>query len=159
MSVDIRVRAEFSSRVPRDRLRRVAKRTLRAEGTRIPVTIYFTHNSEIRKLNRAFHATDAATDVLAFPGWSAPLHPTAKKMPSRRAASAASAGSYLGDVVVSYEQARKQARAAGWRVADELELLTVHGLLHLLGYDDLTPRARKRMWKRQAEILGRELGE
>lgn len=159
MSVDIRVRAEFSSRIPRDRLRRIAKRTLRAEGADSPVTLYFTSNSEIRKLNRAFHATDAATDVLAFPGWSVPTHSATKRRSSRRAAPAARAGSYLGDVVVSYEQARKQARAAGWYVADELELLTVHGLLHLLGYDDLNPRARKRMWKRQAEILGRELGE
>ncbi|HEX9074630.1 MAG TPA: rRNA maturation RNase YbeY [Anaerolineae bacterium] len=159
MSVDIRVRAEFSSRIPRDRLRRIAKRTLRAEGADSPVTLYFTSNSEIRKLNRAFHATDAATDVLAFPGWSVPTRPTAKKHSFPRAAPAARAGSYLGDVVVSYEQARKQARAAGWHVADELELLTVHGLLHLLGYDDLNPPARKRMWKRQAEILGRELGE
>ena len=87
------------------------------------------------------------------------MRPTAQKRSARRAPSAARDLGYLGDVVVSYEQARKQARAAGWRVADELELLTVHGLLHLLGYDDLTPRARKRMWKRQAEILGRELGE
>lgn len=157
MSIDIRVRSGLSSRIPRDRLRRLAERTLRAEGVRSPVTLYFTHNAEIRKLNRAFHATDAATDVLAFPGWSIPVHPTAQKRSARRAPSAARDLGYLGDVVVSYEQARKQARAAGWRVVDELELLTVHGLLHLLGYDDRTPRARKRMWKRQAEILGREL--
>ncbi len=66
---------------------------------------------------------------------------------------------YLGDVVISYARARVQARAAGWRIADELELLAVHGILHLLGYDDRSPRARKRMWKRQIEILRRAVKE
>jgi probable rRNA maturation factor len=64
---------------------------------------------------------------------------------------------YLGDIVISYETARVNARRVGWRIADELELLVVHGTLHLLGYDDRSPRARARMWKRQAEILGREI--
>ena len=46
----------------------------------------------------------------------------------------------------------------GWRIADELDLLAVRGILHLLGYDDLTPRRRAKMWKRQQEILGRIAG-
>ena len=131
MPVEIRVKSIFSSRVQKATLLRIAKKTLRAEHASGAVTIYITDNAEIRRLNRQFHATNAPTDVLSFP--------------------------VVGDIVISYEQARVQARTVGWRIRDELELLTVHGILHLLGYDDLTPRARARMWKRQSEILGREI--
>ena len=57
-----------------------------------------------------------------------------------------------------FDRARMQARAARWRIADELDLLAVHGILHLFGYDDRTPRKRAQMWQRQEEILGRVAG-
>ncbi len=146
MGVEIRVHSKFSTRVNRAQLTRVARRTLRAE--RAPVgaglTIYVTTDAEIRALNRKFHATNAATDVLAFP---------MEGMQGRSIERP-----YVGDVVISYDHARVQARAARWRIAEELDLLAVHGILHLLGYDDLTPRKRARMWKRQEKILGRVAG-
>jgi probable rRNA maturation factor len=82
---------------------------------------------------KRFHQINAPTDVLSFP--SAP------------------GDDYLGDILISYDTAKANARQAGWRVRDELRLLVTHGILHLLGYDDTTPDARKKMWKRQAEIL------
>ena len=139
MGVEVRVQSHFSSRVDRARLTRTAQRTLRAEQIRPALTIYVTSDAEIRTLNRKFHATPAATDVLAFPMEQGADKPRP----------------YIGDVVISYDHARAQAKAAGWRIADELDLLAVHGILHLLGYDDLTPRKRAKMWKRQKEILGR----
>lgn len=143
MGVEIRVHASFSSRVNRARLARAARRTLRAERADAALTIYVTTDAEIRALNRKFHATNAATDVLSFPMEQGADKPRP----------------YIGDVVLSYERARVQARVARWRIADELDLLAVHGILHLLGYDDLTPRQRAKMWKRQEEILGRVAGE
>ena len=140
MPVEIRVKSIFSSRVQKATLRRIAEKTLRAEHASGSVTIYITDNAEIRKLNRQFHATNAPTDVLSFPFRRGGVTPPRQ-----------------GDIVISYEQARAHARAVGWRIRDELELLTVHGILHLLGYDDQTPRARARMWRRQAEILGRKI--
>jgi len=95
--------------------------------------------------NRCFHGTDAPTDVLAFP--SSPPGPPARL------------GGYLGDILISYETARANARRVGWHVRDELELLVVHGVLHLLGYDDTTAEAREEMWRRQEEILGKEVRE
>ncbi len=144
MGVEIRVHSRFSSRVDRPRLARIARRTLRAENARADLTLYVTTDAEIRALNRQFHATNAATDVLSFPAEE--IGRTAKRP-------------YLGDVVISYDRARAQARSARWRISDELDLLAVHGILHLLGYDDLTPRPRAQMWKRQGEILGRVVGE
>ncbi len=136
MPAEVRAKSRFASRIDRARLQRIVHRTQSVERVDGVVSIYITDDAEMRRLNWRFHATDASTDVLAFP---------------------AQAGNYLGDVVISYDRAREQARAAGWRISDELELLTVHGVLHLLGYDDLSPRARKRMWKKQEELLAHEI--
>ena len=149
MNVEIRVKPKFSSRVVRTRLTCIARKTLRAEKVNVALTIYVTDDAEIRKMNRAFHDTDAPTDVLAFP----------LQMEERLMWGRLIKRSYLGDIIISYDHARVQAHAVGWRIADELDLLAVHGILHLLGYDDATPRKRAHMWKRQEEILGREIKE
>ncbi|MBI5649187.1 MAG: rRNA maturation RNase YbeY [Chloroflexi bacterium] len=135
---------KISSRVDRARLKKIARKVLRAEKARGDVTIYVTDDAEMRALNRQFHATDATTDVLAFPA-------RGNDVPAARR--------YIGDIIISYETARVHARDAGWRIADEIDLLAVHGILHLLGYDDRTPRARKKMWARQKEILGDIAGD
>jgi len=146
MNIEIRVKAQFSSRVARARLTRIARKTLRAEKVDVALTIYVTDDAEIRKMNRVFHGTDAPTDVLAFP-----------LLEGRSIERPYTKRPYLGDIIISYDRAHVQAHAAGWRIADELDLLAVHGILHLLGYDDVTPRKRAKMWKRQEEILGREI--
>lgn len=148
MPVEIKTSPEFARRVRPARLRQAAERALRAERVKGAITIYVTGNAEIRKLNRRFHATNAPTDVLSFP---------VRPARSRGAVRAAGGDEYLGDVVISYEQARSQAHTARWRTADELDLLAVHGILHLLGYDDLTRLKRRRMWQRQVEILGKPI--
>ena len=137
MNIEIRVKPKLGSRVNSARLKRIAQKTLRGERVNAELTIYVTDDKEIRALNRSFHATDAPTDVLSFP-----MGGRLMKRP------------YLGDIVISYDRARIQARAVHWRIADELDLLAAHGVLHLLGYDDLTPRKRAKMWKRQKKILG-----
>lgn len=151
MNIELVVQRRLSSRIQRSRLCRVAARTLRAERANAALTIYITGDAEIRRLNRQFHATHAATDVLAFPASVPATLPSGRQTRGR--------GEYLGDVVISYERARAQARRAGWHIVDELELLAVHGILHLLGYDDRTLKARRRMWQRQKEILGRVAGD
>ena len=133
MTIEIRVHQKFSKRVLRRRLVDAVSKTLRQNVGDVSVTIYITTDSEIRLLNRKFHATNAPTDVLSFP---------------------TGIDGYIGDVVISYDRARVQAHQAHWRIADELDLLAVHGVLHLIGYDDLTPHQRAKMWQRQTEILG-----
>ncbi len=138
MAINIRAAREFAGRLDRDALRRVARQALRAEkvSPRTDLTIVIVGDKAIRDLNRRFHQVNAPTDVLSFP---------------------ASEDNYLGDIIISYETARENAHAAHWRIRDELKLLVVHGILHLLGYEDLTPRHRAKMWRRQEEILGIEL--
>ncbi len=67
--------------------------------------------------------------------------------------SAPEAQNYLGDVVISFPTAERQAAAVGHSVAEELCLLTVHGVLHLLGYDHASPEEEADMWARQSQIL------
>ena len=100
-----------------------------AEGGQ--VTLVLTDDDEITALNREYRSIDAATDVLSFP-FDDEFVPEEER-------------SYLGDVVIALPYATRQAQRAGHSVADELALLAVHGLLHLLGYDDETDEGAARM--------------
>jgi probable rRNA maturation factor len=60
---------------------------------------------------------------------------------------------YLGDVLISYQRAQVQAAAGGHPVEDELQLLVVHGVLHLLGFDHAEETEKAKMWAEQSKIL------
>ncbi len=62
---------------------------------------------------------------------------------------------YLGDILISLMKAKQQAQAEKHPVQTELALLTVHGMLHLLGYDHQTKTDRKRMWHKQAAVMAK----
>jgi probable rRNA maturation factor len=102
------------------------------------LTIVLTNDVAIQKLNRRFRAENRSTDVLSFPADETDLE-TKKR--------------YLGDVVISVECAEMQAEQAGHNLVSELQLLTVHGVLHLLGYDHAAPDERNLMWAAQDRIL------
>ncbi|MBI4671850.1 MAG: rRNA maturation RNase YbeY [Chloroflexi bacterium] len=135
MDIQIVVAEKYARRVLHKELRGAAQRVLALErpDTEAGLSIVIVSDRAMRDYNRRFHHVNAATDVLSFPS--------------------AMGDEYLGDVIISYDTAKANAKHAGWRVCDELELLVTHGVLHLLGYDDATPDAREMMWKRQAEIL------
>ncbi|MDQ2799511.1 MAG: rRNA maturation RNase YbeY [Armatimonadota bacterium] len=86
----------------------------------------------IRDLNRTWRGKDKATDVLSF---------------------AQDDSEILGDIVIALPTARYQAQAAGWPQESELALLAVHGLLHLLGYDDETADGARRMQEKTEAAL------
>lgn len=106
------------------------------------VIIALVEEAEMRELNRRYAGMDEPTDVLSFEsGTSDP----------------ANGRLILGDVVICLPIAQAQAERADHALEDELALLTVHGVLHLVGYDHATPDDRRRMWERQTAVL-RELG-
>jgi probable rRNA maturation factor len=120
-------------RVSPARLRQAAARALRAVGRadeQLSLTI--VDDAEIRRLNARFRGVRRRTDVLAFP-----LDPP-----------------LLGEIVVSAETARRQARALRVPLALELRLLVTHGVLHLVGYDDREPLEARLMHERERQILG-----
>ncbi|MFQ5881462.1 MAG: rRNA maturation RNase YbeY [Candidatus Methylomirabilales bacterium] len=102
------------------------------------VSVLLVDNHAIRLLNKAYRNHDRPTDVLAFP------QQEGLPAPHRH---------LLGDVVISVETAARQANEHGHSLDQELALLLIHGILHLLGYDDTTPPARRRMWAKQAQLL------
>ncbi|HEV8340063.1 MAG TPA: rRNA maturation RNase YbeY [bacterium] len=132
-------------------LRRAAIAAMSAEGCPpgSETSVAVVSDRQIRALNRRYLGRDRSTDVLAFPQdlRKLPLHGR-----PRKGAKGTGPG-LLGDVVVSAERAAAQAPRYGQTVERELELLVIHGVLHLLGYDDTTPRARSRMHRRQRVIL------
>ncbi len=104
----------------------------------VDVSIVIENDKKLKELNRNYLGIDAATDVLSFA--------LDEKDPE-------SGRLYLGDVIISFPRVQAQSELAGHSVMDELDLLAVHGVLHLLGYDHAEPPAKERMWNAQAQIL------
>jgi probable rRNA maturation factor len=104
--------------VETQRLLRSAGRSLGAPTGE--VTVVFTDDAEIRRLNRGFRGKDRATDVLSFPDGTADRGRATPR---------------IGDIVISIPAAGRNARRSRHPVRVEIAHLLVHGLLHLLGYD------------------------
>ena len=102
------------------------------------LSIRITDDVEMQDLNLRFRGIDKTTDVLSF-GEDF----TDPDLDSR----------YLGDVVISCPQAEKQANNLGHTALEELQLLVIHGVLHLLGYDHDTDDNKEIMWSLQKEVL------
>ena len=125
--------------VDEDRVTSLARHALSSEEVddEAELSILLVTSDHIRQLNARFAGDDYATDVLAFPlmegndddSW------------------------LLGDVVVCPQVASENAQRLGHGVTDEIDMVVVHGILHLLGYDHQGPEDRKRMNDRVAEVL------
>ena len=119
-------------------VKRAAAATLELEGVADrEVSILLTDDREIHELNRDFRGVDKPTDVLAF---------------ALDEAENGAMDPSLGDVVVSVERARQQASGRRVTLDAELELLVVHGTLHLLGYDHDEADEARRMRNRTRAI-------
>ncbi|NQT28527.1 MAG: rRNA maturation RNase YbeY [Candidatus Omnitrophica bacterium] len=99
------------------------------------LSILLCDDALIKKLNKKYFNKFSVTDVIAFP-----LTDDLEE-------------NYLGEVIVSVEEAVKVARRLGCKWQDELRLYLIHGILHLLGYDDRTRFKKARMEKEQERIL------
>ncbi len=107
------------------------------------ITVVISGDPTLQDLNRRFRAVDRPTDVLAFPNDSrGPFAGGGPGFPR-----------YLGDIVISLDRAQEQAESVGGTLHQELQLLIVHGTLHLLGYDHAEPREKAQMWEVQRTIL------
>jgi probable rRNA maturation factor len=140
--VDVQIAPEFSGSLSEERLRKVAESVLRAEDTSGQVAVVVTDDTGIQELNRDFLGNDEPTDVLAF----------SAQEEAEGFVSAPETDDYLGDVIVSYPRAVAQAGEAGHSAEQELALLVIHGLLHLLGYDHADEEKRAAMWARQTML-------
>uniref|UniRef100_A0A831T7F7 Endoribonuclease YbeY n=1 Tax=Thermorudis peleae TaxID=1382356 RepID=A0A831T7F7_9BACT len=116
---------------PADRLQALLEFAAEQEGAGGEVSVWICRDGEIAELHERYQGIPGPTDVLSFPG----------EPP------------YLGDIAVSADTAAAQAAEVGHSPGREIAYLALHGLLHLLGYDDLDETSRARMLARQDELL------
>lgn len=128
-------------------LRGIAEQTLVAHGSRpdVELGLVIASQARVQGLNKTYLGRDEPTDVLAF-----------AMLPETGASSFASPPDgieHLGEVLICYPQAVKQAQERRHPVKREVAILVVHGVLHLLGYDHGEPEPTRRMAAREAAIL------
>ncbi len=126
-------------RLGRVRLQAVLERVLAEERiARASLTVLLVDEAASARLHRRHFGDPAATDVMSFPDGS--------PWPGR-------GGVHLGDLAVCVAVARRAAAGHGMGLPEELTLYILHGLLHLVGYDDRSARDLARMWAAQRRLL------
>ncbi len=127
---------------PQDLLERAAIATLEHQSQSLDseLSIILTDDARLHELSLNYLGVNAPTDVLSFPASETDPETGAR---------------YIGDILISIPRAQSQADAAGHPLESEVQLLVVHGVLHLIGHDHTEAEEKARMWKAQAEILER----
>lgn len=140
MMVEILERTDGMTDELRQTIVAAAEAALRNCGHDGDITVAIVDNAEIHRMNLCYRDKDSATDVLSFPaleGFDMPGVPD----------------KFLGDIAISLERAREQADEYGHSLIRELAFLTIHGSLHLMGYDHMTSEDEEEMFELQREIL------
>lgn len=129
-SLDLILKPEINS---------IAKKVLAYLGhAESEITIIFTSDDDIKELNHHYRNINETTDVLSFPYDQ--INPENGRQ-------------YLGDIVISTDRAKIQSNDKGWDIMKEVQMLIVHGILHLLDYDHITTNDSKIMFHKQDEII------
>ena len=137
----------------------VCEQSLKAEEMNFPyqISLLFVDNEEIREINRDTRGIDKATDVLSFPMLDYPKDKVFKEVYKDTKFNEIYLDGdelVLGDMVLSLERAKEQSIEYNHSFNREVCYLVVHSILHLLGYDHMEDEEKKRMRKREEEILG-----
>lgn len=138
--IDFILPSSYEARIDRQRLCDVADLaiSMATEEENSAFSLRLTNNQGIRSFNRDYRGIDQATDVLSFPlGYDDPE----------------TGAFYLGDIIISLQMAQKQASQSNATLQAELEMLMVHGILHLCGYDHDTEENYAVMSTLQDDIL------
>lgn len=122
-------------------IRRAAECVLTHEGRNSSASITIVDKDEIQRINREFRNIDKVTDVLSFPAWDGSEYDVTD--------------GYLGDIAICLERAQEQAEEYGHSLERELSFLTIHGMLHICGYDHIEPEDEKVMFGLQNELLNK----
>ena len=139
-----------------EQFHRVITAALEAEGVEVPceVNVLFTDDEGIHQINLDMREVDRPTDVLSFPMFD--LQPG--EHPTEEDTDPATGLVPLGDMCISLERAEAQAEEFGHSVQRELCYLTVHSVLHLLGYDHLDEGPMKAQMRQREETILESLG-
>jgi probable rRNA maturation factor len=148
--INISIRRNITAEVDKSWLEKIARVVLEAEviSPSTEIGLLITDNKTVQKLNRIYRGENKPTDVLAFQ-----MTPSINQENEGLFVSPPDGIRHLGEVVISYPQAVKQASEHGHDVMHELALLIVHGMLHLLGYDHELPEEEQKMKDKENEML------
>jgi len=116
------------------------------------LTVCLVSDAEIARMNQTFRKKKGPTDVLSFPAVARgkPRRPASEGGPYKEGA-----GEYLGDIAIAPSTARRYAKKNGRKIADEIRVLMLHGVLHLMGYDHETDRGEmERVERKLRKRLG-----
>jgi probable rRNA maturation factor len=140
MNINVQIDEVYAGRAAQQVLERAAQTTLQHHPDFEPgdITIVVTGSEAVKELNRDYLGIDAPTDVLSFP--SHEIDPETNTL-------------YLGDIIIAFPVAEAQSLVEGHPVEAELQLLVVHGVLHLLGFDHADEKEQSVMWVQQAAVL------
>ena len=148
MSEDYTILVQLSADFPpplsidRPRIEAAARQVLQMETLQpeTMLSIVITTDDAMREFNLKYRGIDSPTDILSFPA-----QPLPDGIPDE--------DHYLGDIIIALPYTAQRAQSEGRDLRDELILLVVHGILHLLGYDHDTAENQKKMWAVQDAAL------
>lgn len=137
--IHINIEKDYRNLVNQARLKFIANTVLNYfDKNDFECTISIVGEKKIRELNINFRSIDSKTDVLSFSANE--MNPETRK-------------NYIGDVIIAYPVAEKQSLSLHHQISDELDLLTIHGVLHLLGYDHESKEKEKKMFAVQSKFI------
>ncbi|MCH8223930.1 MAG: rRNA maturation RNase YbeY [Chloroflexi bacterium] len=154
LGIDEPFEHRFDQAVVKSAAAAAIRRELKSGPPRVSITV--TDDAELQRLNRDFRGLDRPTDVLAF--GSADALDGDVRQEDDGFPTPPDQTPTLGDVVISFDQAARQAETAGRPVEHELALLATHGVLHLLGFDHANAADEATMFGKTDEILAEVLG-
>jgi probable rRNA maturation factor len=148
MEINILIEEGVGGRLEVDWLRGVAEQVLVAAdaGSAAEMGLVMASQERVQQLNRDYLGRDNPTDVIAFSMLSGEEDPSLFVPPPDGV-------QHLGEVIISYPQAVIQADERGHSIEREITILIIHGILHLLGYEDEKPGLKRQMNAREKEIL------
>jgi probable rRNA maturation factor len=148
VEINVLIDGEFEGCPEMNWLQGVAEQVLVAEraGANVELGLVIASQERVQELNKSYLGRDEPTDVLAFP-----MLPAGGDLPPF--VPPPDGVLHLGEVVISFPQAVIQAEECGHSVKREVAILIVHGVLHLLGYEDEKPELKRQMAAREREIL------
>ena len=148
IQLSTRIEKPFVNLVSKQWLRRAVKLTLVHTGISLPVELGLVIASDetVHELNRSYRSVDSTTDVIAFALSERGAKSEVFIVPPDDVI-------HLGEVIISYPQAKRQAEEQRHPLERELALLVAHGVLHLLGYDHELPEQEQKMRAVEAKIL------
>lgn len=153
LAIDVQVDEPFADRVDAALIEQAVAAALAAEGVdgAVELSVLVSDDAELHRLNRLYRGVDRPTDVLSFADQPDDGVPTGFVRPT-------DLPRYLGDLAISYQRVVAQAAEYGHSPARELAFLTVHGVLHLLGYDHERGPDDEAAMRARAEMIMAQIG-